>query len=124
MLLRKQKSFFQTFEATMEFSAQQRGAEAGLLLWWNQFSYATIGVRVGGILSDSGKPQVVCRSPKGRPGEFHVRIPWQRLWYINSDADMFWHRRHRQTSQEVRQRPLKRQCLSSSLSSAKAVHIR
>lgn len=73
MLLRKQTSFFQTFEVTMEFHAQQVGAEAGLVLWWSQFSYATIGVRLGGILNDSGRARVLCRSPKGRPGEFHVR---------------------------------------------------
>lgn len=73
MLLRKQTSFFQTFEATMEFNTEQVGAEAGLVLWWSQFSYATIGVRIGGILNDSGRAHIVCRSPKGRAGEFHVR---------------------------------------------------
>lgn len=75
MLLRKQTSFFQTFEVAMEFNTQQVGAEAGLVLWWSQFSYATIGVRLGEILDDSGRPHVVCRTPKGRPGEFHVRNP-------------------------------------------------
>lgn len=78
MLLRKQTSFFQTFETTMEFSAWQAGAEAGIALWWSQFSYATIGIKFGGLLSDSGKPHVVSRSPKGRPGEFHVRLPLAR----------------------------------------------
>lgn len=74
MLLRKQTSFFQTCEVTMEFNAQQVGAEAGLVLWWSQFSYATVGVKLGCTVGDSKKPQIVCRSPKGRPGEFHVRL--------------------------------------------------
>lgn len=65
----------------MEFDPKQIGAEAGLVLWWSQFSYATIGIRLacGGILNDSGRPHVVCRSPKGRPGEFHVRTPLDEI---------------------------------------------
>lgn len=75
MLLRKQTSFSQTFEVTMDFNTQQIGAEAGLVLWWSQFSYATVGVRPGGNLGDHGRSHIVCRSPKGQPGQFHVSIP-------------------------------------------------
>ncbi|KAK7713289.1 hypothetical protein SLS64_004538 [Diaporthe eres] len=76
MLLRKQTSYFQTFEVTMEFSTQRLGCEAGIVLWWSQFSYATIGIRCGGIVSDPERPHFVFRIPKGRPGEFQVRLPW------------------------------------------------
>lgn len=89
MLLRKQTSYFQTFEVTMEFKSQKLGCEAGLVLWWSQFSYATIGVRCGGIISDPEKPHLVCRTPKGRPGEFQVRLSWPGLWNKCSDAKIF-----------------------------------
>lgn len=88
MVLRKQTSYFQTFEVSMEFSSRRVGCEAGLVLWWSQFSYATIGIRIGGTLSDSERPHVVSRTPKGRPGEFHVRLPWQRQWTTCGDADL------------------------------------
>lgn len=89
MLLRKQTSYFQTFEVTMEFNAQRLGCEAGLVLWWSQFSYATIGVRCGGIISNPERPHLVFRIPKGRPGEFQVRIPWPGLWNMGSGAKIF-----------------------------------
>lgn len=76
MLLRKQTSYFQTFEVTMEFNTRRLGCEAGLVLWWSQFSHATIGVRRGGIISDPERPHLVFRTPKGRPGEFQVRLSW------------------------------------------------
>lgn len=76
MLLRKQTSYFQKLEVTMEFDTKRSGCEAGLVLWWSQFSYATIGVRCGGIISGPERPHLVCRTPKGRPGEFQVRLPW------------------------------------------------
>lgn len=88
MLLRKQTSFYQTFEVTMEFGSQQIGAEAGLVLWWSQFSYATVGVRFVAPLGDSTRPRILCRTPEGRPGEFHVRLPWTSLWNTCSDANM------------------------------------
>lgn len=89
MLLRKQTSYCQTFEATMEFGSQRVGCEAGLVLWWSQFSYATIGIRIGGTLNDSERPHVVSRTPMGKPGGFSVRLPQQRLWTMGSEADMF-----------------------------------
>lgn len=88
MLLRKQTSFYQTFEVTMEFGSQQIGAEAGLVLWWSQFSYATVGVRFVATPGDSRRPRILCRTPEGRPGEFHVRLPWTSLWNTCSDANM------------------------------------
>lgn len=88
MLLRKQTSFFQTFEVTMEFNPQQVGAEAGLVLWWSQFSYATIGIRLGGAPDDSKRSHIACRRPKGQPGEFHVSFPWTRSWTTCSDANI------------------------------------
>ncbi|KAF7537882.1 hypothetical protein G7Z17_g12770 [Cylindrodendrum hubeiense] len=64
MLLRKQTSYNQTFSAKMEFNPTQRGYEAGVVLWWSNYSYATIGV-VGAPDESDSKREVVVRSPGG-----------------------------------------------------------
>ncbi|KAK2597093.1 hypothetical protein N8I77_012961 [Diaporthe amygdali] len=72
MLLRKQTSFYQTFGVTMEFNPLQADCEAGLVLWWNQFSYAAIGVTLERRFR---KACVITRSPKGRPGRKYYPAP-------------------------------------------------
>lgn len=68
MLLRKQTSYAQLFTATMEFNPTQVGYEAGIVLWWNQFSYATVGVTLL-TLPDGEKVQtIVRRSPSSENG--------------------------------------------------------
>ncbi|KAF5608449.1 xylosidase arabinosidase [Fusarium subglutinans] len=44
MLLRKQTSYNQVFKTKMEFKPTVRGYEAGVVLWWSQHSYASLGV--------------------------------------------------------------------------------
>ncbi|KAM0551307.1 hypothetical protein ACHAPJ_008411 [Fusarium lateritium] len=44
MLLRKQTSYNQIFRAKMEFKPTIRGYEAGIVLWWSNYSYASLGV--------------------------------------------------------------------------------
>ncbi|KAI1879924.1 hypothetical protein JX265_001545 [Neoarthrinium moseri] len=66
MLLRKQTSYHETFHATMYFDPTQTGYEAGMVLWWSQFSFATIGVTLHGGSEGQGAPvrTLVCRRPK------------------------------------------------------------
>jgi hypothetical protein len=72
MLLRKQGSYNERFQTKMMFDPRKSGYEAGLVLWWNQFSYSTIGL--SNLGDQQGSPQVViaCRSPTGRVGEMTV----------------------------------------------------
>ncbi|KAI5460362.1 glycosyl hydrolase [Mariannaea sp. PMI_226] len=63
MLLRKQTSYNQTFHATMEFSPRKAGYEAGVVIWWNQYSYAAIGIVA---VTEDGKVRrkAIIRKPK------------------------------------------------------------
>lgn len=72
MLLRKQTSYNESFQAKMIFNPRKPGYEAGLVLWWSQFSYSTIGV--SNMRDQQGSPQAVisCRSPAGRAGDLNV----------------------------------------------------
>lgn len=75
MLLRKQTSYFQTFEVTMEFDPRRVGYEAGIVLWWNQFSYATVGVTFGATPSGENARTVVTRNAIGQAGVMKVSLP-------------------------------------------------
>lgn len=75
MLLRKQTAYEQTFETEMVFSPSRAGYEAGIVLWWNQYSYATIGVTLVELPSGESVPTVVSRSPSGRAGFVNVSNP-------------------------------------------------
>lgn len=72
MLLRKQTMYEQSFGVTLEFNPSRVGYEAGLVLWWNQFSYATIGVTLVQLPSGEKVHSVVRRSPTGRAGVVSV----------------------------------------------------
>ena len=73
MLLRKQTSYAgEVFRVKMTFEPTKRGYEAGLVLWWNSYSYATVGLTaVEGQGSRLAKA-VVVRTPTGRPGVMKV----------------------------------------------------
>lgn len=68
MILRKQTAYFQTFEVTMEFDPRRVGYEAGIVLWWNQFSYATMGATF--VAPPYGKEArtVIARNVTGQAG--------------------------------------------------------
>lgn len=69
MLLRKQTAYNQTFSVTLEFSPSRIGYEAGLVLWWNQYSYATIGITLVELPSGEKVQTVVTRMPKTEGAE-------------------------------------------------------
>lgn len=75
MLLRKQSAYAQSFEATLEFAPSRVGYEAGIVLWWNQFSYATIGVTLVELPDGEKVQTVVRRSPTGQAGVMKVSRP-------------------------------------------------
>ncbi|KAI1056506.1 hypothetical protein LB507_002278 [Fusarium sp. FIESC RH6] len=70
MLLRKQTSYNQIFRAKMEFKLTVRGYEAGVVLWWSQYSYASFGTVA--TLGDNGKlvPKISYKGTTGKAGEF------------------------------------------------------
>lgn len=47
LLLRKQTAFDQSFSATLDFHPSGSGYEAGIVIWWSMFSYASIGIIAG-----------------------------------------------------------------------------
>ncbi|KAI1358734.1 glycoside hydrolase family 43 protein [Xylaria arbuscula] len=72
MLLRKQSSYAETFQAKLQFNPRKQSYEAGVVLWWSQFSYVTCGL----ILHERLGEQIltiVSRTPTGKAGEmaFH-----------------------------------------------------
>ncbi|KAL1851007.1 hypothetical protein VTK73DRAFT_9562 [Phialemonium thermophilum] len=70
LLLRKQTSYNQTFCIKLDFRPTRPGYEAGGVLWWNQYSYASIGV-AGKAADDAGVVSAVAmREPAGKPKLF------------------------------------------------------
>lgn len=74
MLLRKQTAYDQSFGVTLDFNPSQVGYEAGIVLWWNQDSYATIGVTLIELPSGEKVQTVVRRMPTGSAGSSSVCI--------------------------------------------------
>lgn len=66
MLLRKQTAYDQTLEAVMTFTPSRTGYEAGMVLWWNQYSYATIGVALVELSGGERVHTVTTRCPQGQ----------------------------------------------------------
>ncbi|PSR87392.1 beta-xylosidase [Coniella lustricola] len=66
MLLRKQTSYTQTFETKLSFGPSRPGYEAGLVLWWNLFSYATVGLTLVELPGGEQVQTVVRRSRVGK----------------------------------------------------------
>ncbi|KAI0873843.1 glycoside hydrolase family 43 protein [Hypoxylon argillaceum] len=75
MLLRKQSSYTESFEVKMEFSPRKAGYEAGVLLWWSQYSYATYGLTLHERPNGEKALVAVSRAPTGKPGEVTIRYP-------------------------------------------------
>ncbi|KAF4982103.1 hypothetical protein FZEAL_2209 [Fusarium zealandicum] len=70
MLLRKQTSYDQTFRVKLEFKPTSGGYEAGAVLWWSQYSYATVGLTASKDDDGKIKPKIVFREPRGKAGDF------------------------------------------------------
>ncbi|KAH8899237.1 Arabinanase/levansucrase/invertase [Thozetella sp. PMI_491] len=75
MLLRKQTSYRERFKTRLVFNPRKQGYEAGVVLWWNQYSYATIGIarisREGGVQETT----LLCRAPTGCAGDISIVYP-------------------------------------------------
>lgn len=67
MLLRRQTAFVQTFAAVLDFEPKRAGYEAGLVLWWDTHSFASIGV----TLTSEGRILKI-KTPTDVPDAFEV----------------------------------------------------
>jgi hypothetical protein len=72
MLLRKQTSYNQIFRAKMEFKPTVRGYEAGVVLWWSQYSYASLGVVASQCDEGRLESKISYKGTIGKAGEFTV----------------------------------------------------
>ncbi|KAJ9130888.1 Arabinanase/levansucrase/invertase [Coniochaeta hoffmannii] len=73
MLLRKQTSYTgEVFQVKMTFNPRRPGYEAGVVLWWNSYSYATVGLTAATEPEAAYKKTVIIRTPTGRPGEMRI----------------------------------------------------
>lgn len=86
MLLRKQTALAQSFQATMEFAPSRMGYEAGIVLWWNQFSYATVGVTLLELPDGERVLTVVRRGPTAQAGV--VEVSEVSLFFVFSSVPM------------------------------------
>ncbi|RYP56144.1 hypothetical protein DL771_012089 [Monosporascus sp. 5C6A] len=71
MLLRK-SSYTKAFSAKLQFDPRKPGYEAVIVLWWNQNSFAAIGIRLV-VADDNGEhphKTVVFQEPTGEAGDF------------------------------------------------------
>lgn len=73
MLLRRQTSFQQQFSVDLDFNPTKAGYEAGLVLWWDMHSFASVGV----TLNASGERVIVIKTPTNVPDVFEVSIACQ-----------------------------------------------
>ncbi|ORY54556.1 glycosyl hydrolase [Pseudomassariella vexata] len=68
MLLIKQSSYTESFHAKMEFGPSQPGYEAGVVLWWSQYSHATMGITLQELPNGDQVRTAICRKPTGHAG--------------------------------------------------------
>ncbi|KAI1282832.1 glycoside hydrolase family 43 protein [Xylaria sp. FL0933] len=73
MLLRKQSSYSESFEAKLQFSPRRAGYEAGIVLWWSQYSYATYGLTLRERSGGGEALMVASRTPTGKAGAMALR---------------------------------------------------
>lgn len=60
----------------MSFQPSTPGYESGVALWWNQYSFASVGVGVAGPGEGAEAVRtVVAREPTGKSGELKVSYP-------------------------------------------------
>ncbi|GAW25769.1 putative xylosidase arabinosidase [Rosellinia necatrix] len=75
MLLRKQSSYAESFEAKMQFRPRKTGYEAGIVIWWNQYSYASYGLVLCEGSDGEQALTTISRVPTGRVGEMTSECP-------------------------------------------------
>ncbi|KAI0015858.1 beta-xylosidase [Xylariomycetidae sp. FL0641] len=74
LLLRKQTSYTETFQAKLEFNPRKTGYEAGMVLWWSQYSYASVGFALHETEGGTYKT-IVVRQPSGQAGVMKTSYP-------------------------------------------------
>ncbi|KAF1960916.1 Arabinanase/levansucrase/invertase [Byssothecium circinans] len=76
LLLRKQEEYAESFHATLDFGPTRVGYEAGVCVWWDEFSFAAIGVAgvadAGADAEGAVVRRVVWRKPTGSAGKSEV----------------------------------------------------
>ncbi len=71
MLLRKQTALNQQFGAKMRFKPGKAGYEAGIVVWWSMYSYASAGLTRSAV---DGDLYMVFRSPRHEKHVLLVRF--------------------------------------------------
>jgi beta-xylosidase len=75
MLLRKQTAFHQRFQAMLDFEPSREGYEAGIVIWWSMYSFASIGITIASSLAGPKKKAVILRLPTETVGVMSVGGP-------------------------------------------------
>ncbi|PVH76169.1 glycoside hydrolase family 43 protein [Cadophora sp. DSE1049] len=70
MLLRRQTAIEQLFSVLLDFEPNKAGYEAGLVLWWDMHSFASVGV----TLTSTGKRSIIFKTPTNTPDQFEEQI--------------------------------------------------
>ncbi len=78
MLLRRQTAFEQTFSVVVDFEPKKVGYEAGLVLWWDMHSFASIGIS----FTPQGRRSIIVKRPTDAPDRFEVR----RMMRLNCEV--------------------------------------
>lgn len=68
MLLRRQTAFGQICSVVLDFEPKKVGYEAGLVLWWDMHSFASIGV----TLTPDRRKSIIVKTPTDVPDGFKV----------------------------------------------------
>jgi Beta xylosidase C-terminal Concanavalin A-like domain len=72
MLLRKQTDFKQTFQVTLDFRPRHPGYEAGIVVWYSMYSYASIGLAMICNEAEEMTKAVVTKLPASNIGAMNV----------------------------------------------------
>ena len=72
MLLRKQTDFNQIFQVTLNFRPRHPGYEAGIVVWNNMYSYASIGITMVSKEAGGMARAVVAKFPTSNIGLMSV----------------------------------------------------
>jgi hypothetical protein len=74
MLLRKQSSYSESFHAKLQFKPSKAGYEAGAVLWWSMYSYASIGITLAEQADGSTARTIIYRAPTGKAGVLKTQL--------------------------------------------------
>lgn len=75
LLLRKQTKFTQVFDTILDFQPSKKGHEAGIVVWWSMYAYASIGISRSTDEPGPEKRTIVMRAPTSKVGTMSVSFP-------------------------------------------------